>query len=102
MEAEFVISLAASAMIVRFTMQGKQPPVLSLGSIMVNRISQSRIPQPPQLNLARGRFDRPLFVDMESFFDFSFWMSEELLDLESRFKSRSQTRIPRKQAQAVV
>ena len=39
--------------------------------------------QPPQINLARRRFEEPFFVDMESFFEFSFWMSEELLDLEA-------------------
>lgn len=47
-----------------------------------------RTPQQPQLNLAQSQYDRPLFVDMEAFFDFSFWISEELLDLESRFKQK--------------
>ena len=44
-----------------------------------------RTPQVAQLNLARHRYDLPFFVDMEAFFEFSFWMSEELLDLEARF-----------------
>jgi len=45
-----------------------------------------RTPQLPQLNLARSPYERPFFVDMEAFFEFSFWLSEELLELESRFK----------------
>ena len=52
-----------------------------------------RTPQLPQLNLARNQFDRPLFVDMESFFDFSFWISEELLDLEAKFLTKNQPRL---------
>jgi hypothetical protein len=47
-----------------------------------------RTPQLPQLNLNRSEFTPAFFVDMESFFAFSFWMSEELLDLESRFESK--------------
>ena len=45
-----------------------------------------RTPQLPQLNLASHQYDRPFFVDMEAFFDFSFWLAEELLELESQFK----------------
>ena len=52
-----------------------------------------RTPQLPQLNLSRNDFDQPFFVDMESFFEFSFWMSEELLDLEEQFKLRNQSRL---------
>ena len=58
-----------------------------------------RTPQLPQLNLARNAYDLPLFVDMEAFFDFTFWLSEELLDLESQFKARNSGRMkPRKKA----
>ena len=53
----------------------------------------NRIPQAPQLNLSRGQFEKPFFVDMESFFDFSFWISEELLDLEARFKPKHEPRL---------
>ncbi len=53
-----------------------------------------RTPQLPQLNLSRNQFERPFFVDMESFFEFSFWISEELLDLEAKFKHRNQPRKP--------
>jgi hypothetical protein len=45
--------------------------------------------QPPQINLARRRFEAPFFVDMESFFEFSFWISEELLDLEALHKIKT-------------
>jgi hypothetical protein len=47
-----------------------------------------RTPQLPQLNLARSPYERPFFVDMEAFFDFSFWLSEELLELETRFQDK--------------
>jgi len=53
----------------------------------------NRIPQAPQLDLSRSRYEKPLFVDMEAFFDFSFWISEELLDLEARFKPKNQPRL---------
>jgi hypothetical protein len=52
-----------------------------------------RTQQVPQLNLAQSTYERPFFVDMEAFFDFSFWMSEELLDLEARFAEKSQCRL---------
>ncbi len=38
------------------------------------------------LNLARNKYETPFFVNMASFFEFSFWISEELLDLEARYK----------------
>ena len=47
----------------------------------------------PQLDLARHRFDLPLLVDMEAFFDFSFWIAEELLDLEAEFKCKHSGRL---------
>lgn len=54
----------------------------------------TRIPQLPQLNLTRGPYDQqPLFVDMEAFFEFSFWIAEELLDLEARLKHRNRGRL---------
>ena len=45
--------------------------------------------KPPQINLSRRRFEEPFFVDMEAFFEFSFWISEELLDLEAQQKLNS-------------
>ena len=35
----------------------------------------------PKLNLSRHPDRPPLMVDMERFFEFSFWIAEELLDL---------------------
>ena len=49
--------------------------------------------QPPQINLARQSFEKPFFVDMEAFFEFSFWISEELLDLEANHKLKAQRRM---------
>ena len=40
---------------------------------------------PPQIDLNRRPGARPLMVDMQSFFEFSFWMAEELLDLEAQY-----------------
>jgi hypothetical protein len=48
--------------------------------------------QPPQVNLARQRFEKPFFVDMEAFFEFSFWITEELLDLEANHKLKAHRR----------
>ncbi len=48
--------------------------------------------QPSQINLARRRYESPLFVDMEAFFEFSFWMAEELLDLEATYKRKNAKR----------
>ena len=36
---------------------------------------------PPKLNLTRDPRALPFEVDMEAFFDFSFWLAEELTDL---------------------
>jgi len=51
-----------------------------------------RSSQPPQLDLARNKFDLPLLVDMEAFFEFSFWLAEELLDLEAKYGSKHSSR----------
>ena len=50
----------------------------------------------PKLNLNRKSDGRPLLVDMERFFEFSFWIAEELLDLvaEHRLASPSATQPP--------
>ncbi|GEM_PF-1368124 len=45
------------------------------------------------LNLARNKYEAPFFVNMESFFEFSFWISEELLDLEAQYKPRHEVRL---------
>ena len=38
-------------------------------------------PVNPKINLVRNPSELPLEVDMEAFFDFSFWLAEELVDL---------------------
>ncbi len=40
----------------------------------------------PKLNLNRKSDGRPLLVDMERFFEFSFWIAEELLDLVAEYR----------------
>ena len=40
---------------------------------------------PPQLNLTRDPGQPPMRISMESFFDFCFWLAEELQDLEAQF-----------------
>ena len=52
-----------------------------------------RSPQIPQLDLARHKFDLPLIVDMEAFFELSFWIAEELLDLEAEYKDKHSGRL---------
>ena len=48
--------------------------------------------QLPQINLARRQFEPPFCVDMEAFFEFSFWITEELLDLEANYKLKNRRR----------
>ena len=48
--------------------------------------------QLPQINLARRQFEPPFYVDMEAFFEFSFWISEELLDLEADYALKKNRR----------
>lgn len=54
-----------------------------------------RSSQLPQLDLARNKFDLPLLVDMEAFFEFSFWLAEELLELEAKYGSKHSSRLQR-------
>lgn len=42
----------------------------------------------PMLNLNRRDDQPPFFVDLQAYFEFCFWMTEELLDLEAQFKPR--------------
>ncbi len=39
----------------------------------------------PKINLNVPAGTVPLTMDMQKFFEFSFWMAEELLDLEARY-----------------
>ena len=42
----------------------------------------------PTIELSLSQFEKPIAVDLEHFFEFSFDLAEELLDLEARFKPR--------------
>lgn len=44
-----------------------------------------RLPHAPEIDLRSNPFEDPINVNIEAFLDFSFWMSEELLELETRF-----------------
>ncbi len=44
---------------------------------------------PPKLNLVRDPSAPPMYVRLESFFDFCFWLAEELQDLEGQFDPNS-------------
>ena len=48
----------------------------------------------PKLNLARNPEQAPFFVDMERFFEFSFWIAEELLDLVALHQEQVQLKEP--------
>ena len=52
---------------------------------MNDRILETR----PTLTLGRQAFDRPFQVDMERFFEFSFSLAEDLLDLEAAYSSET-------------
>ena len=45
------------------------------------------LPQ-PKLELTLTRFEPPLEVDMERFFEFSFDLAEDILDMEARFGAK--------------
>ena len=40
--------------------------------------------QPPMLNLTRDASRPPMRISMENFFEFTFWLAEELQDLEAQ------------------
>ncbi|MEM9409915.1 MAG: hypothetical protein AAGA30_02310 [Planctomycetota bacterium] len=40
---------------------------------------------PPRIQLQKSRFGPELFMDLEQFFEFSFWIAEELIELETEF-----------------
>lgn len=45
---------------------------------------------PPTIELSLSRFEKPIEVDLERFFEFTFDLAEDLLDLEASFKPRRQ------------
>ena len=48
----------------------------------------------PRVNLSRRPGEPPLDVDMEAFFEFSFWMAEELLDLIASHEQKDLPTVP--------
>jgi hypothetical protein len=52
-----------------------------------------RLPHAPEIALCSNRFEEPISIAVDAFVDFSFWMSEELLELENRF---ADSRVPAK------
>ena len=42
----------------------------------------------PTIELSLSKFEKPITVDLEHFFEFSFDLAEDLLDLEAKFKPR--------------
>lgn len=59
-------------------------PVISQTHVTLH--SQPKLCQRPTLRLTNHSGDRPITVDMERFFEFSFSFAEALLDLESKFQ----------------
>ena len=49
--------------------------------------------QPPKINLNRRPGQPPFMVDMQGFFEFSFWMAEELLDLEAQYRPQKKSQL---------
>lgn len=50
---------------------------------------RTNLPESPQIRL-NTRFGRPpLTMKLDCFFEFSFWLAEELLELEEQFADRS-------------
>lgn len=46
----------------------------------------------PKLELTLTRFESPMEIDMERFFEFSFDLAEDILDMEARFGAKRNTR----------
>ena len=49
----------------------------------------NRLKHPPTIQLPSNRFEEPIEVDVDAYFEFSFWMSAELLELENRFAPKT-------------
>lgn len=46
----------------------------------------------PKIELTLTRFESPMEVDMERFFEFSFDLAEDILDMEARFGAKRNRR----------
>lgn len=49
----------------------------------------------PTIELTLTRFEAPIEIDMERFFEFSFDLAEDILDMEARFKAHRKPRTDR-------
>lgn len=49
----------------------------------------------PTLELTLTRFEAPIEIDMERFFEFSFDLAEDILDMEARFNAQRKPRTDR-------
>ena len=62
------------------------------GTMPEDSLLHQREITPPRLNLNRTPGEPPLMVDMQAFFEFTFWMAEELLDLEAQHRQPIRSR----------
>ena len=53
------------------------------------------LPNSPSIELTVSPYEPPLEVDLERFFEFSFDLAEDLLDLEATFRQQRQIRSSR-------
>jgi len=62
---------------------------------MDNAMNPSPVLPQPTLELTLTRFESPIEVDMERFFEFSFDLAEDILDMEARFGAKRNRRSDR-------
>jgi len=62
---------------------------------MDNAMNPSPVLPQPKLELTLTRFESPIEVDMERFFEFSFDLAEDILDMEARFGAKRNRRSDR-------
>lgn len=58
-------------------------------------MNPSQVLSQPTLELTLTRFEAPIEIDMERFFEFSFDLAEDILDMEARFNARRKPRTDR-------
>lgn len=58
-------------------------------------MNPSQVLSQPTLELTLTRFEAPIEIDMERFFEFSFDLAEDILDMEARFDARRKPRTDR-------
>ncbi len=58
-------------------------------------MNPSKVLPQPKLELTLTRFESPMEIDMERFFEFSFDLAEDILDMETRFGAKRNRRSDR-------